>query len=210
MKYVFIRHGETVSNRQGTFSGVLDVALSDVGIKQAQSLCEYLINNYRFDKIYSSPLSRAKNTVKTLAEKTGLKIITDELLKEIFGGKWEGLKMDEIIRLYPEDMANWKKDMGNSRCTEGESFFDVQKRAYEFLRKTAADSDDTVLVATHAGVIRSLVCGLKNLPIEKIGEINWVSNASITEILYENGKFTLGKIGYNEFLTEITTLDDKF
>ena len=193
MKYVFVRHGETVSNRQGTFSGVLDVALSDVGIKQAQSLCEYLINNYRFDKIYSSPLSRAKNTVKTLAEKTGLKIITDGLLKEIFGGKWEGLKMDEIIRLYPEDMANWKKDMGNSRCTEGESFFDVQKRAYEFLRKTATDSDETVLVATHAGVIRSLVCGLKNLPIEKIGEINWVSNASVTEVLYENGKLPSAK-----------------
>lgn len=210
MKYVFVRHGETVSNRQGTFSGVLDVALSDVGIKQAQSLCEYLIKNYRFDKIYSSPLSRAKDTVKLLAEKTGLKIITEDLLKEIFGGKWEGLKMDEIIRLYPEDMANWKKDMGNSRCTEGESFLDVQKRAYEFLHKTAGESDETVLVATHAGVIRSLVCGLKNLPIEKIGEINWVSNASVTEVFYENGKFTLGKTGYNEFLTEITTLDDKF
>ena len=58
-----LRHGESVSNRTGTFTGSNEVDLSELGYNQAEIAGEYL-KDKGIDFIYSSPLSRAVKTAE--------------------------------------------------------------------------------------------------------------------------------------------------
>ena len=64
---LLIRHGETLGNRDGMFRGQKDFPLNENGRTQARSLAEEL-STWRIDAIYSSPLSRAMETARPLAE----------------------------------------------------------------------------------------------------------------------------------------------
>ena len=55
-----IRHGETVWNFSGQYQGVTDVALSDLGRRQAQCLVDYFAD-LPLDAIYSSDLECCGN-----------------------------------------------------------------------------------------------------------------------------------------------------
>ena len=85
----FIRHGETEYNRDFRFQGHLDNPLSDVGINQAKTACENS-KNYKFDKIYCSPLIRARQTADIINSYHNLEIIEDDRLKEIYMGSLQG------------------------------------------------------------------------------------------------------------------------
>ena len=69
----FIRHGQTDQNSKGNVQGRKDFPLNEEGRKQAHQVASYLINNnYHFDVIYSSPLSRAYETAKIIQQDMNL------------------------------------------------------------------------------------------------------------------------------------------
>ena len=61
------------------------------------------------------------------------------------------------------------------------------------------------MLATHAGVSRALICAILNLSNDESNKIGWVSNASITTVIYNNGSFSLEQIGFDEYLNELKT-----
>ena len=203
---IIIRHGNSLSNVDGTFTGQIDAPLSEVGIAQAKIACNYLLENYKVDKIYSSDLSRAIDTVKPLAEKLNLEILTDSSLREMYGGEWEGLKMSEIAIKFSEDYSVWQNNVGFSRCTGGESYAEVCKRAKLAIEKIAFEnSDKCVVVSTHGGFIRGLECAIKGVPLENMAEIPYVANASISIIKVKDGKLIYEKSNINDYLGVLQT-----
>lgn len=116
---LFVRHGQSIANENGIFAGNLDVPLSELGQKQAVELKDYLLSRYKIDAIYSSDLSRAYATVLPTAEAIKIPIQKDTALREIDGGKWEGMLQKEIAVEYPQDYAVWHNNTGLSRCTGG-------------------------------------------------------------------------------------------
>lgn len=69
MLYV-ARHGETEWNRKGIISGRSDISLSEVGYKQAEFLAEEVAAlKTPITKIIHSPLERARETARIVAEK---------------------------------------------------------------------------------------------------------------------------------------------
>lgn len=99
---LFVRHGQSIANENGIFAGHLDVPLSELGQKQAVELKDYLLSRYKIDAIYSSDLSRAYATVLPTAEAIKIPIQKDTALREIDGGKWEGMLQKEIAVEYPQ------------------------------------------------------------------------------------------------------------
>lgn len=69
-KIILVRHGETDWNSQLRFQGGKDIPLNDVGRDQARKLAEYLTDT-NIDVIYSSNLSRARDTAQIIGEKKG-------------------------------------------------------------------------------------------------------------------------------------------
>ena len=203
---LLVRHGYSLSNESGTFTGQTDVPLTEEGVRQAELTARYLAGNYQVDKILSGDLIRTVQTAKPLSELTKLPILKEKGLREIYGGKWEGKKAEEISSLYPADYERWKNDVGNSCPTGGESVKEVQVRAVKEIERIAFENEGkTVAVFTHACFIRAAECYYEGLPLSGMKNIPWVKNASVTELFFAGGKFSMGKIGYAEQLNSLVT-----
>ena len=206
--FLVIRHGYSKSNENGYFTGQTDVALSQIGMEQAEQTAKFLSENYHVDFLYSSPLQRAYQTAVPISKYFHLPIAVEEDLREINGGAWEEKTPEQILALYREDYELWLRDIGIARCTNGENMQEVQNRAATALRKIAQRHDGcTVAVTAHAGVIRALQCLWQDLPLSEMKNIPWVQNASISVVTCENGIFKALRIGDAEHLnTEKTNL----
>lgn len=206
VKLILVRHGYSLSNQDGTFTGQLDIGLTETGYRQAELVSDYLLKNYKVDAIYSSDLSRAVNTVKKVADTLNLSVIPVKELREIYGGKWEGVKFDSLKEEYGEFYERWTKDKGYVRCPDGECMDDVRIRALKAIEKICQENEGkTVLVATHGGVLRSLQCEFLNIPMSKFHEVQWIPNAGICIVEYENGKYTAKTMGFTKHLEGLDT-----
>ena len=98
-KLILVRHGQTDMNAQKLYFGKLNPPLNDLGISQAYQAKEKLLG-IDYDKIYSSPLERAKQTAE-ICNYLDKDIIFDSKLEEINFGIFEGLTFKEMSEKYP-------------------------------------------------------------------------------------------------------------
>lgn len=87
--FCFLRHGETESNRLGLVAGASDVPLNATGLAQARTAAQKLAGS-GIDAIWSSPLQRAHDTARCVADLLGLDVITIRELAERNWGALEG------------------------------------------------------------------------------------------------------------------------
>ncbi|MDP4133909.1 MAG: histidine phosphatase family protein [Bacillota bacterium] len=205
-RMIFVRHGESLGNLYGRFVGQGDVPLSEKGHIQAEKTAEYL-KDCPIDVIYGSDLRRAFDTGKHIADKKKMKILPTKELREINAGKWEGQLFSELGNIYPKEYNMWLNDLGNAACIGGESVKELSARITTFAQKLAdKNRGKTVLCATHATPIRALECQWLGLPTERIIEVPWVRNASVTIVDYlDNGSYKIILDGYDEFMGELST-----
>lgn len=205
-RIILIRHGQSIANLERVYAGHTDIDLSELGKVQAQKTAEYVADKYKIDKIYASDLKRAYNTAKPISDSLKIEIIPDERLREIFAGEWEGLKFDYLMEEYKDEYGVWKNDIGNARCTGGESVKELAERILAKITEIAKENDGkTVVIATHATPIRSMQCLWQGMSFDDMKDVAWVSNASVTEAIYENGEFSIVLAGYDEHLKDLVS-----
>ena len=91
----FVRHGETVWNREKRIAGSTDVALTEKGREEAEERGKELEKlGLKVDRIYSSPLSRAYDTALIIASHLKVEVEKDERLREQAFGYWEGVAQE--------------------------------------------------------------------------------------------------------------------
>ena len=165
---LLVRHGETDWNADGRLQGQTDRPLSDFGRRQARRLADELADE-ELEAIYSSDLSRARETAEIVAERLGLPVALDPDLREKDWGTWEGLTAVERDRV---EFA-------------GESTEEHQERILRALRRIAErhPGDGRVLVVTHGGSMRRVQTAALGwaLPV--------VENCGRWLCAYENGSF---------------------
>ncbi|MGE4423050.1 MAG: histidine phosphatase family protein [Pseudodesulfovibrio sp.] len=160
---VLLRHGWTEGGK-GRCVGRTPLPLSPEGRAQALDLVDAL-GAIPFARLCSSPAGRAQDTLAPLAERLGLEVETLPALDEIDMGAWDGLSFDEIRARFPEEYASRGQRLGSYRAPGGESFADVAGRAMATLAELA-EGPQPVLAATHAGVIRSVLCRVTGHPLD--------------------------------------------
>ncbi len=198
---LLIRHGESMANTEKKFAGFLNVPLSPLGESQAQTTAAYIHANRTVDAVYASDLARAFDTGKAVADHFGLPIHPEPDLREICAGEWEGAVFDELPTLFPESYQRWLTDIGNASCDGGESVAELQQRVVAALYRIAKENDGkTVVIATHATPIRVFQCHCAGKPLGDMNTLPWVTNASITEVAYDNGSFRLVRVGDDSHL----------
>jgi len=159
-RLILVRHAEPVEEARGRCYGTLDVALSPRGIEQALAL-DLAMDHV--DAVVSSPRVRAVQTAEPLARRYGVRVETDDRLRELDFGDFEGRTYEEIEREQPEVFREWMTSPTTVRFPNGESYADLRERATVALdelrlRHTAA------VVVTHGGVIRAGLAGWLELP----------------------------------------------
>lgn len=177
-RLLLVRHGRTKLHKADRFWGSTDIALSDTGIKQAEQLRDRLARE-KIAAIYTSTLSRARNTAEIIAARHKTKITACKELRECNFGYIEGLTFREIQRLYPElagELLDWKA----VAFPGGESLEDLDKRVASFLDRLVKHKEkETVLIVAHGGPVRLIICHLLGLGLEYWLQLN-VALASIS------------------------------
>jgi alpha-ribazole phosphatase len=153
-KVILVRHGESEMNRDGLFFGWLDPKLTEKGMEQANK-AKSVIENFKYDEIYSSDLSRARETAD-IVNYQGLPVNVSQELREINFGIFEGLTYGEIKEKYPVEVKLWKEKWQEYDYENGENVTQLQKRAVEFLKSLDKEKKDIVVV-THWGVINCIL-----------------------------------------------------
>lgn len=208
VKFIIVRHGYSIFNKEKRFTGQIDVPLDERGIEQAKRNAQYLLDNYKIDCIYSSDLSRAYNTVKPVAEALGLPIIPSKDLRELYIGEWEGRSIAEIRKEDPEALAFYRKRIPESCTPGGETRLQLRERITHAMAEIAAANDGkTVLIGSHGGAIRALCCAWQGYAIEEIDCVPDLGNASITVVNYDQktDRAEFERYGYTDHLGELAT-----
>ena len=191
----FVRHGESVTNVDGIFTGQLDFPLSELGYKQADLLVNYF-KDVNIDKIYASDLGRTCATIASTAKEHNLEIIKDKRLREVYAGKWQGEKFTYIQENFNEDYIKWRTEIVDARCTGGESFKELSERVYQAVLEIINENQGkTVIVVSHSNPIKSILlrANILGVPIKEL--LVAPPNCSVTKIVCENGKLKLIKKG---------------
>ncbi|TCS33524.1 putative phosphoglycerate mutase [Paucimonas lemoignei] len=186
---LLIRHGETDWNTERRLQGHLDVALNAEGVRQAQALGQAL-RGEALDAIFSSDLSRARQTAEAIAAGRGVPVQIESGLRERCYGAFEGLRHDDIRQRYPEAYAAWQARELDARMPPGE-------RSGETLREFSARAVGALVglvvarqwrriaVVSHGGVLDCICREARGLGWEMPRDFD-IRNASINR-LHWNG-----------------------
>ena len=158
----YIRHGETSWNAQGRLQGTQDIALNDLGRRQAAHAGAVLADLLKRDgcdtsalPFVASPLGRARATMELVRGALKLPVETyalDDRLREIGYGVWEGSTLAEMQAADPELYARRLTEKWTMAPKGGETYAQVQQRMRDWYDSVTGD---TVAVA-HGGTARAL------------------------------------------------------
>ncbi len=180
LRFLVIRHGETISNAENRFSGHQDVGLTEKGVWQAEQL-SHRLKEEQIDVAYSSDLKRAIHTAKIILQNHELALKTEPLFKELSFGDWEGLQYKELNFDKGEQLMEWWNHP-DLPLPGGESTFDLRERVINGLnqlieRHYEEEQKKTIAIICHGGVSRIIIGIALDIPIKKIWHIKQYSTA---------------------------------
>lgn len=182
MEIYLLRHGASVANEKRIVCGAADYPLSEIGKAQASRVCRHL-ESVPFTHIYTSPLSRARDTIATLSRFPTA--IAEPELVELDTGAASHITIDELW--HNEPRYRYQGLNADFHYPEGECLNDMLARVGGWFEHKFKDwsHSDVVLIAGHEGTVcgilhRLLKLELANYPTFTIGNCDHV-HISINE-----------------------------
>ncbi len=176
-KIIFVRHGQTEWNVLGRYQGQTDIALSPLGIEQAETLAAHFPVD-KVEAVYSSDLVRAMTTARCVADRFGLTVEPRPELRELNFGDWEGLTYDEIVAKWPDALNNFFQHPDVLEIPHGESFPKLRERALDAVEKiVACHPNQTVAVFAHGAILRTILTAALHMDLKYVWTIRQFNTA---------------------------------
>ncbi len=176
-----VRHGETAWNAEHRVQGQLDVPLNAIGEAQALAVSKVLTQE-SFDAIYSSDLSRARQTAAPTAGFFAIKVILEKDLRERHYGIFERLTYAEVKQKFPEDYARFEAREPDYDFRTGESLSAFSERSISIISRIAKENEGRkVLVFTHGGILDKLYRFITGLPLSAARDFG-IPNAGLNRV----------------------------
>jgi probable phosphoglycerate mutase len=175
----FVRHGITDWNTEGRAQGHQDIPLNDEGRRQAY-LLSLRFSLEQWDYIYSSDLSRAAETARTIAKMIQKPVIYDIRLREIYWGALEGTTIEERVSKWG---ANW------SEIDHGLEHEDsLRERGLSFVQEISNKYPDSKILAVSHGALLSRTL---KVMLNKANLESHLDNTSISILNNRDGDWTV-------------------
>jgi broad specificity phosphatase PhoE/nicotinamide riboside kinase len=161
-----LRHGEVAQLSDRVVRGQLDAELSARGLEQGERLADWLAEHEPAPAVvWSSDLVRCRALAERIAQRHAVPLRVDPRLREQSLGAWEGRTWAEITTAEPAAVTEYWENYYAARPTRGESFRDMEARATAWWSEAQREHrGQRVLVVTHIGVIRALLCRALGVP----------------------------------------------
>ncbi|HEV7256916.1 MAG TPA: histidine phosphatase family protein [Bosea sp. (in: a-proteobacteria)] len=168
-RLILIRHGETDWNREGRLQGGQDIPLNDLGREQAAEAAERLrklVPGFAALDFIGSPMCRARETMDILRATLELApgaYRTDDRLKELTFGSWEGFTWRDIRKAEREQAQLRERDKWSFVPPGGESYAMLAERVRPALEELPRET----VVVSHGGVARAILALVGAVPPQK-------------------------------------------
>ncbi len=171
-----LRHGETEGGPR--YRGSSDDALNPSGWEQMQAAVE----GGSWDRIVASPLIRCAAFAQALAERRGIPLAIDARLREMHFGAWEGRTAVEIMEEDGDALTRFWQNPAAYPPPGGEPLIEFQARVLAAWRDIVRDnSGQRVLLVSHGGPIRVILCEIRRHPVERLLEFE-VAHAALLAV----------------------------
>ncbi|MGI9521039.1 MAG: histidine phosphatase family protein [Hyphomicrobiaceae bacterium] len=174
----FIRHGQTEWNRTRRIQGQIDTYLNHTGRQQATrngAVLKSMRSQVADMDFFASPLTRCRETMEIVRDTLGLptkEYETDDRLKEIHFGTWQGQYWTDIVNHDPEGCMERQANPYHWRPEGGESYADLSERAGQWLFERRQDA----VVVSHGGVSRVLRGSVLDIDPTEVTELSVPQN----------------------------------
>lgn len=131
-------------NKERKLQGNSDIPLNETGIQQAHETRK-LFSNINIDKVYCSPLTRARQTAEIIGQDMDCKIVVEKRLAERCFGEFEGTVLGK------NHVYLWSFD--KPLCPHAEDMSDFFARVQSFIKDIQKESEEkNILLVAHGGV----------------------------------------------------------
>ncbi|MFA4871942.1 MAG: histidine phosphatase family protein [Patescibacteria group bacterium] len=182
-KIFIVRHGQDMDNANNILNGLRDLALTDLGRKQARATAQKL-KDKNIGIIYSSPLKRALETARIMARALGVKkIIVNNDLRERDFGVLTGKSLADIPK-YSKNNLPIDGTLYFLDVKKAESFPTVYERAKGVLEKIVAQKNgQNILIVTHGDFGKMLRAVFYNWDWERGLKTPHFGNGDVLELM---------------------------
>ncbi len=195
-----IRHGQTLWNKERRFLGRSDIPLDSEGQLQASQLAATM-SSISLSHLYSSPLSRARQTAEALGAPHGIHPTLEADLTELDQGELEGMEGRLLAERYPEFHEAWRTDPTHVRIPGGETLAECQQRAVSALMRILDTHEpaDTIALVSHKVAISGIICDAIGLP-PRFNMMVAQANTAINLLAYQNGRISIVRLNDHDHL----------
>jgi len=182
-----IRHAQTEGNVAKRFQGRTDLPVTPLGKQQIYHLTERMCA-IPLTHIYSSPLGRAMETAASVASTHGLTPLPYEGLVEMDGGAMENMFFENLGSQYPVEFAQF---IGEPHLFMGIGGGESMRQVHDRMRDAVLElvrrhPGETIAMVSHGAAIRCFVCYASGLPLERMNELGWGGNTSVTHLTFDH------------------------
>lgn len=165
MELLVIRHGQSEADVTDRHEGRADFPLTDLGRAQAARLADWVARHAVPHVIWSSPLRRAAETARMIAERTGAPLVFHDGLMEMDNGVLAGLTRAEAREKYPPPPGGRRY---HERIPGGESELEFRARVEAVFAELVhtVDPERRVAIVAHGGTITMLFRAFLGLPLQ--------------------------------------------
>lgn len=194
MELYIVRHGETLWNQGKRLQGSTDIELNengrDLAIKTGIAL-----KNTRIDVIYSSPLKRAYETASLIRGDRDISIITDNRIKELSFGHFEGESFSELLK---DDSLTFKYFFKQPHlyvpADDGETLEHLIERAGNFMQEVIEplqNKYERIMIVAHGALNKAIMSYIKKHSTECFWSGGLQENCNVIIVDYSDGKYKI-------------------
>ena len=203
---IFMRHGEADNNVNRILVGRhIESHLTEIGRQQVRDTANYL-KEILVDKVFVSPVIRARETAEIVCDVINMDYEIDERLYEIELGKLVGMNYEDIIEKHGNLFLKFYS--GDEQMLDDygvESFTSVKMRIKHLLDEAIERyPDKNIIFVTHLDPIKAAISLLLDLKPEALYQWH-IRNAALTILKHESKIFSLSGVnvmGLNRYLKE--------
>lgn len=160
---ILVRHAAHVHLDRVLSGRTPGVMLSEEGYVQARRAAVRL-REREPAAVETSPVERAYETGRAIADFADVRHYIRDELNEIDFGRWTGRPFAELAG--DPAWKIWNQERATARPPGGESMAEAQTRIVTYLETVAREREGrTVVLVTHADVIRAIVCHVLGLEL---------------------------------------------
>lgn len=194
MEIYIVRHGQTLWNQGKRLQGSTDIELNDNG-RDLAIKTGIALKNTRIDVIYSSPLKRAYETASLIRGDRDIDIITDDRIRELSFGYFEGQSLSELIK--DESLTFryfFKQPHLYKPADDGESLEHLIERAGSFMQEIIEPLEKTcerVMIVAHGALNKAIMCHIKKHSTEHFWSGGLQENCNVIIVDYTDRKYNI-------------------